>query len=167
MSGWIVYCRRHFRVNEVPSSSDFRLFSKESGPSLENVRSAGEAVLCRYPQVTLAYIFGSFVTRDSFRDIDIAVLFSGKQDSCALFDLQMEIAGEIEDLLSPRVPCDVRVLNNAPVEFCFEVIRTGTVLFCRSTDQKASYEADTIRRYLDLEYLLDRVDRAYLFGVTV
>ena len=93
----------------------------------------------------LAYLFGSFVTRDSFRDIDITVLFSGKQDSCDLFDLQMGIAGEIEDQLSPRVPCDVRVLNNAPVEFCFEVIRTGTVLFSRSTDQKAGYEADIIR----------------------
>ncbi|KQC10816.1 MAG: hypothetical protein APR55_08665 [Methanolinea sp. SDB] len=88
----------------------------------------------------LAYIFGSFVTRDSFRDIDIAVLFSGKQDSCALFDLQMSKTN-----LSPRVPCDVRALNHAPVEFCFEVTRTGTVLFCRSTDQKASYEADIIR----------------------
>jgi predicted nucleotidyltransferase len=162
-----LYCRRYIRVDEVRAPCDFLLYSRESGPSGENVRSAGEAVLSRYPQVTLAYLFGSFVTRDSFRDIDIAVRFSGKTDPCTLFDQQMKISGEIEDLLSPRVPCDVRVLNDAPVEFCFEVIRTGTILFCRSTDQKAWYEADIIRRYLDLEYLLDRVDRAYLSGVTV
>ena len=154
-------------MEEVRASSDFRLFSRESGPSGENVRSAGEAVLRRYPQVTLAYLFGSFVTRDFFRDIDIAVRFSEKTDPCTLFDIQMKVAGEIEDLLSPRVPCDVRVLNDAPVEFCFEVIRTGTILFCRSIEQKAAYETDIIRRYLDLEYLFDRVDRAYLSGVTV
>jgi predicted nucleotidyltransferase len=162
-----LYCRRYIRVEEARASSDFRLFSRESGPSVENVRAAGEAVLRRYPQVTLAYLFGSFVTRDFFRDIDIAVLLSGNADPCTLFDVQMEIAGEMEDLVSPRVSCDVRVLNDAPVEFCFEVIRTGTVLFCRSAEQKAGYETDILRRYLDLEYLFDRVDRAYLSGVTV
>lgn len=153
-------------MNEVRAPSDFRLFSKESGPSEETVRSAGEKVLFRYPQVALGYLFGSFVTRDTFRDIDIAVLYSGEPDPCTFFDLQMEIAGEIEDLLSPRVPCDVRVLNAAPLEFCFEVIRTGTVIFCRNADRKTGYEADIIRRYLDQEYLFDRVDRAYLFGVS-
>ncbi len=162
-----MYCRRYIQVDEVRAPCDFLLYSKESGPSEENVRSAGEAVLTRYPQVTLAYLFGSFVTRDTFRDIDIAVLFSEKTDPCTLFDVQMKIAGEIEDLLSPRVPCDVRVLNDAPVEFCFEVIRTGTILFCRTGEQWAAYETDIIRRYLDLEYLFDRVDRAYLSGVTV
>lgn len=84
----------------------------------------------------------------------------------ALFRLQMQIAGEIEDLLSPRVPCDVRVLNGAPVEFQYEVIRTGRSVFSRNEEQKIDYETDMMRRYLDLKYLFDRVDQVFLAGVS-
>ena len=77
-----------------------------------------------------------------------------------------QIAGEIEDLLSPPVPCDVRVLNGAPVEFQYEVIRAGRIVFCRNEEQKIDYETDMMRRYLDLKYLFDRVDQAFLAGVS-
>jgi predicted nucleotidyltransferase len=83
-----------------------------------------------------------------------------------LFKRQMQIAGEIEDLLSPPVPCDVRVLNGAPVEFQYEVIRTGCIVFCRSEEERIAYETGIMRRYLDLKYLFDRVDRAFLAGVS-
>ena len=84
----------------------------------------------------------------------------------ALFRLQMRIAGEIEDRLSPRVPCDVRILNGSPVEYQYEVIRTGRIVFCRNEEQKIDYETDIMRRYLDLKYLYDRVDLAFLAGVS-
>jgi hypothetical protein len=78
----------------------------------------------------------------------------------------MQIAGEIEDLLTPHVPCDVRILNGAPVEFQYEVVRTGSIVFCRNDEQKIDYETVLMRRYLDLKYLFDRVDQAFLAGVS-
>jgi hypothetical protein len=153
------------RVDNGEVPDDIRLFSRKNGPSEADVRAVTEQVLCHYDQVLLAYFYGSFLRYDTYQDIDIALLLSGTMEPYALFKRQMQIAGEIEDLLSPPVPCDVRVLNSAPVEFQYEVIRTGRIVFCRNEEQKIDYETDMMRRYLDLKYLFDRVDQAFLAGV--
>jgi hypothetical protein len=150
--------------SEVPD--DICLFSREYGPLEADVMAVTEQVLCHYDQVLLAYLYGSYLRLDTYQDIDIALLLNGTMEPYALFKLQVQIAGEIEDLLSPRVPCDVRVLNDAPVEFQYEAIRTGSIIFCRNEEQKIDYETDMMRQYLDLEYLFDRVDQAFLAGVS-
>jgi len=150
--------------SEVPD--DICLFSPEYGPLEADVMAVTEQVLCHYDQVLLAYLYGSYLRLDTYQDIDIALLLNGTMEPYALFKLQVQIAGEIEDLLSPRVPCDVRVLNDAPVEFQYEAIRTGSIIFCRNEEQKIDYETDMMRQYLDLEYLFDRVDQAFLAGVS-
>lgn len=149
---------------EVPD--DIRLFSREHGPSEADVGAVTEQVLCHYSPVLLAYLYGSFIRHDTYQDIDIALLLSEMMEPGDLFSQQMQIAGEIEDLLSPRIPCDVRVLSGAPVEFQYEVIRTGRIVFCRSEEQRIDYETDVTRRYLDLKYLFDRVDQAFLARVS-
>lgn len=145
---------------------DIRLFSRKYGPTEADVRAAAEQVLCHYDQVLLAYLYGSFISHDTYQDIDIALLMSETIEPYVLFRRQMQIAREIEDLLSPRVPCDVRVINGAPVEFRYEVIRTGRIVFCRDVEQKIDYETDMMRRYLDLKFLFDRVDQAFLTRVS-
>ncbi|MFA4876181.1 MAG: nucleotidyltransferase domain-containing protein [Methanoregula sp.] len=145
---------------------DICLFSRSYGPLEADVRAVTEQVLCHYDRVQQAYLYGSFLHNDTYQDIDIAILLSGSMEPYALFKLQMQIAGEIEELLSPQVPCDVRVLNAAPVEFQYEVIKTGSIVFSRSEEQKIDYETDIMRQYLDLKYLFDRVDQAFLFGVS-
>jgi len=149
---------------EVPD--DIFLFFKKDGPSEADVRAVTGQVLCHYDQVLLAYLYGSFLRHDACQDIDIALLLSGTMDPYALFRVQMQIAGEIEDLLTPHVPCDVRILNGAPVEFQYEVVRTGSIVFCRNDEQKIDYETVLMRRYFDLKYLFDRVDQAFLAGVS-
>jgi hypothetical protein len=154
------------RVDNGDVPDDIRLFSRKYGPSEAEVRAVTEQVLFNYDQVQLAYLYGSFLRHDSYQDIDIALLLSGTMEPYTLFKQQMQIAGEIEDLLSPHVPCDLRVLNGAPVEFQYEVIRTGRIVLCRNEEQKIDYETDMMRRYLDLKYLFDRVDQAFLAGVS-
>jgi hypothetical protein len=60
----------------------------------------------------------------------------------------------------------VRVLNGTPVEFQYEMIRTGCIVLCRNEEQKIDYETDIMRRYPDLKYLFDRSDQAFLAGVS-
>ena len=153
------------QVDNSGVPDDICLFSRECGPLEADVRAVTEQVLCHYDQVLLAYLYGSYLRLDTYQDIDIALLLNGTMEPYALFKLQVQIAGEIEDLLSPRVPCDVRVLNDAPVEFQYEAIRTGNIIFCRNEEQKIDYETDMMRQYLDLVYLFDRVDQAFLAGV--
>ncbi len=154
------------QVDNSGVPDDICLFSREYGPLEADVMAVTEQVLCHYDQVLLAYLYGSYLRLDTYQDIDIALLLNGTMEPYALFKLQVQIAGEIEDLLSPRVPCDVRVLNDAPVEFQYEAIRTGSIIFCRNEEQKIDYETDMMRQYLDLEYLFDRVDQAFLAGVS-
>ena len=151
-------------TGEVPE--DICLFSRTSGPLEADVRAVIEQVLCHHDRVLQAYLFGSFLRSDTCQDIDIAILLSEPMEPYTLFKLQMQIAGEIEDLLSPQVPCDVRVLNDAPVEFQYEVIRTGSIVFSRNEEQKIDYETGIMRQYLDLKYLFDRVDQAFLSGAS-
>lgn len=154
------------QVDTSGVSDDICLFSREYGPLEADVRAVTEQVLCHYDQVVLAYLYGSYLRFDTYQDIDIALLLNETMEPYALFKLQVQIAGEIEDLLSPGVPCDVRVLNDAPVEFQYGAIRTGSIIFCRNEEQKIDYETDMMRQYLDLEYLFDRVDQAFLAGVS-
>jgi predicted nucleotidyltransferase len=146
---------------------DICLFSRAYGPFIADVNAVTEQVLCHYDQVLLAYLYGSYISSDTYQDIDIALLLTGTMEPYTLFKLQMQIAGEIECQLSPQpVPCDVRVLNGAPVEFQYEAIRTGRIVFCRNEELKIDYETDMMRQYLDLKYLFDRVDQAFLAGVS-
>jgi len=125
-----------------------------------------EDVFLRYDDISLAYLYGSFLRHDNFNDIDIAILVSKQLSPYMLFKLQMKIAGDIERQITPRCTCDVRVLNNAPVEFAYEVVKTGSIVFLQSESTRIDYEADVITQYLDLKYLFDRVDSAFLAGVS-
>ena len=132
----------------------------------ESIRNRIENRFLMYDDVSLAYLYGSFLRDGVFNDIDIAVLVSKEMSPYDLFKYQMNIAGDIERSIIPRCTCDVRILNNAPVEFAFEVVKTGSIVFSQSESFRVDYEAEIISRYLDLRYLYDRVDSAFLTGVS-
>jgi len=61
---------------------------------------------------------------------------------------------------------DLRILNTAPVEFQYEVVKTGRLVFARDESLRIAFEADVLAKYLDLKHLYDRMDRALLAPVT-
>jgi hypothetical protein len=97
--------------------------------------------LLQEPDILLAYLHGSFVEEESFRDIDVAVLTDAPKDiafeSDLSFDLSKALGHEIE----------VRVMNGAPVAFQMAVIRNGRPLTSRNDDAKAAFIEDVGRRY--------------------
>ncbi len=56
----------------------------------------------------------------------------------------------------------MRILNYAPVYFQYEVISKGIVVLERDQDMRVDFEAHLISEYLDLKYMYDRFDQAYL-----
>jgi uncharacterized protein len=56
-------------------------------------------------------------------------------------------------------------LNTAPIEFQFEVIKKGKVIFSRDESRGIDYEADLISTYLDLKYMYDFLDKEFLARV--
>ncbi len=108
---------------------------------LEDIASALE----RHGEIILAYVFGSFIQGDTFSDIDIGVLAGEDIDSCLDFELNLEI--EIEDIV--KYPMDIRVINNAPLSFCQNVIRHGRVILERDADMRADFMGKILKEYFE------------------
>lgn len=113
----------------------------------------------------LGYLYGSFLVRNDFNDIDIGLLVAGERTPYELFKYAMRIASDLERCITPRYEVDLRVLNTAPVEFQYEVVKTGQVVFARDENVRVAFEADVLAKYLDLKYLYDRMNRALLAPV--
>lgn len=77
----------------------------------------------------------------------------------------MGIASDLERCITPRYEIDLRILNDAPVEFQYEVVKTGRLLVSRDEGTRIAFEADVIAQFLDLKYLYDTIDRVLLARV--
>ena len=115
--------------------------------------------------VLLGYLYGSFLRHGRFHDIDIGLLVSGKRELYESYKYAMRIASDLERCITPRYEIDLRILNDAPVEFQYEVVRTGHLLVARDEATRVDFEAGVIAQFLDLKYLYDRIDRALLARV--
>jgi len=120
-------------------------------------------VLSTLPSLHSAYVYGSFLNCSDFHDIDIALLVDGRQIGEDLFLNYAADAGDrIEKALDYRIECDVRVLNNQPVWFVFEVISTGRLLYVRDDDERIDFETQVTIEYQDMKSMYDLFDREYL-----
>ena len=108
---------------------------------LEDIASALE----RHGEIILAYVFGSFIHCHTFSDIDIGVLTGEDIDSCLDFELNLEI--EIEDIVN--YPIDIRIINNAPLSFCQNVIRHGRVILESDADMHADFMGKILKEYFE------------------
>jgi len=119
-------------------------------------------ILAGFEKIDLAYVFGSFLERDDFHDIDVAIHMSQELAPYQRFKLSQKIARALEQGVEPRVDFDVRILNHAPAYFQYEVIRKGLVVLERDREKRVDFEAHLISAYLDLKYMYDYLDHAFL-----
>lgn len=119
-------------------------------------------IVGNFPEVKAAYVFGSILQRDDFRDIDVALLVSENLSPYKALKLAMHIGSELDFGIKIGHDFDVPVLNNAHPEFQYEVVKTGIAVFSRDKQKRFDYEADVISTYLDLKEMYDFFDREYL-----
>jgi len=114
------------------------------------------------PSLRLAYLYGSYPSRDDFRDIDIAVLVSEQitdQERMVLASHAKEI---LENEFGFLYEFDVRILNDEPAWFQYEVIRSGIPLFIRNDDDRIDFETRVLVEYQDIKFMYDLFDNEYL-----
>ncbi len=119
-------------------------------------------MLSRFPSLRIAYVYGSFLTRDDFRDIDIALLVEGQPDGDFIQRYAAEAGDRLEEALEFRHECDVKLLNDLPVWLRFEIISTGMLLYVRDDDDRIDYETQVLVEYQDVKFMYDLFDREYL-----
>jgi predicted nucleotidyltransferase len=95
--------------------------------------------------VAFVYLHGSFPNESRFRDIDIAL----SMNEIPMATLQTEL--QLETLFSNAVhyPVDVKILNNAPLSFAYNVIKNGTPIFVANENVRVDFVENTLNNYFD------------------
>jgi hypothetical protein len=122
-------------------------------------------VLATLPSVRVAYLYGSFLSREDFRDIDIALLIDTALDDTQMLAYAARAGISLEKALDFRHECDVRVINDQPCWFQYEVISTGLPVFIANADERFDFETQVLTEYQDMKYTYDLFDREYLAKV--
>lgn len=123
-------------------------------------------VLAPIPYVSFAYLFGSQATGTArvLSDVDIAVFFDQTADyKGGTYGPECELIPDLERVLGR--PVDLAVLNRASNLLCFQVLKKGELLFCRSEEARIRFHEAIVRTYLDFlpfrtvqnEYLKKRI----------
>ncbi len=120
-----------------------------SGPEKIKVINVLKESLIKEP-LLFAYIFGSFVADEPFNDIDIAVFVDVRNLSQkSLLEYEIELEQKVSESFK-GYKLDIRVLNNAPVSFKYQVIKTGLLIFVKDEDSMVDFETLTYSMYFDL-----------------
>lgn len=99
--------------------------------------------------VVAVYLFGSQATgtAGTQSDVDIGLLLKAAPKP-TLAGLQLDVAGDLEELLSRRV--DLVVLNGAPVDLIHRVLRDGKIIVEMDRSARIAFEVKARNEYFDL-----------------
>lgn len=122
-------------------------------------------ILSTFPSLRVAYLYGSFLSRNDFRDIDIALLIDDGSDEENNLKFTAKVGNVLEEALGFSHECDLRVLNDDPIWFKYEIISTGMPLYSKNADDRFDFETEVLIEYLDIKYMYDLFDRGYLAQV--
>lgn len=102
--------------------------------------------------IIFAYLFGSFVSQDTFSDIDIGIFITNSQYKSPL-DIELDLEIELQNIV--HIPVDVRVLNNAPLSFVYNVLKNMVVVVDKNKTLRADFEGLIYKKYFDFKHLRD------------
>lgn len=115
-------------------------------------------VLTRDDRLVFAYVYGSFVTEKSFRDVDIGIFLKNPEENPFL--ISSEIKTELSRLAKKRGgnftadEFDVRVINDAPFTFLKRVFKEGVLLVDNDPDLRTDVVEQVSLKYRECAGLL-------------
>ena len=104
------------------------------------------AFLRGQPDISFAYLHGSFLKAERFRDIDVAVFLKNPASSPLPAEIRLET--ELSKVIK-KFPVEVRVLNHAPLSFRYNVIKDGSVIVVVDDALRCEFMETTLRDYFD------------------
>jgi len=111
--------------------------------------------ICRYfsdnKNVSTVYLFGSFAKNFTQKDsdIDIAVLFKKNLDKLVRFNLVLEFALDLENILGKKI--DIIDMENADPFFIHQVMLGKIIIIDKDTERRVSFEVEKRRTFFDLQ----------------
>ena len=130
-----------------------------SGVKIASIKKVLIQFLQNRAEIYFAVLYGSAAENQAFRDIDIG-LFVNREvvPPASDLDYAFTLADQIQDLI--KFPVDVRVVNDAPLPFRYNVSR-GIPLVVNDKELYARFLERTWDEYLDfhpvaLQYLKEQ-----------
>ena len=122
--------------------------------------------LSKDSHVIALFAFGSLASGrlKKLSDLDFGILVSGTLNRQERFDKHLDLIGTFNSVLRTD-EVDLVLMNDAPMKFCHEIFKTGTLLYCANTGELADFSERIIKRYLDFRYFRDNFDETFLEGV--
>lgn len=114
--------------------------------------------LAQQSNIVFAYLFGSAVTSEVFRDIDIAIYTDTAHDLMALGYLQSELDKQIGSKL------DIISLNNLPDKnpaLAFGIVTDGKLLVMNNKQQHTAFKKKALLYYFDTAPLREAVNKTF------
>jgi len=98
-------------------------------------------------EILFAYLHGSFLEKEKYRDIDMGVYLDEKKImGIDIVDYEIALSLKLEKKL--RMPVDVKVINFAPLSFKYNV-SCGLLLFSRDESKREEFLSRTWGEYFD------------------
>lgn len=114
-------------------------------------------------EIAYAYIFGSFVQKQYYHDIDVAVYLGKNFDKNDLikfpYSYESQLISELNILVRKNI--DLVVMNSAEILIQQRIINKGILLFSRDESARIFYENYVRKLYIDSEHLR-MIKRHYL-----
>ena len=103
--------------------------------------------------ITALYLFGSSLRGylNPLSDLDLAVLFDKKIKPDNFLEEYLKIFGIAADILKID-ELDLVILNQAPLRFVHNILKTGRLLFCNNKIQLADFIEINYKKYPDFIY---------------
>lgn len=107
--------------------------------------------LSKDKRIVFAFLYGSFLDEEFFRDIDVGVCIKDTDSLSPLYEFQL--GDELNKAIKGGFPVEVRIINEAPTTFLYHVIK-GTLLLCRDEDLCSEFITMVARKYNDIQPVL-------------
>ena len=117
-----------------------------------------ESKLLEREEIVFAYVLGSFVGQEYFRDIDIAVYLLPEMMPRFYFDYEADLADDIMAILPQRIPVDVKILNDTDIMFQYNVIK-GRLIKDVDPELRSRKIEYVLSRYFDLQPIIKHYTR--------
>lgn len=121
---------------------------------IKNIQDVANRVFASHPEVSVAYVFGSFLKSKTFNDVDIGLLLEEDFQPDALYEARL--AGQFEKELGEVF--DIRILNGRTLRFLFYILKDARVVYIRDEGRRIRFEQRVITQYMDLKPYHDLFD---------
>ena len=127
--------------------------------SIEDLRSTLQEVFSLFPEIMIAYLYGSYANnnQNEFSDVDVGIVINESERS-KTFDI-LGIGAQIEKKFNYEIELDLRILNDCPPRFLHQVLKNGFLLYNVNNSFKDEFELRVITEYLDIKPILDSFDQ--------